>query len=340
MVFREVASFEVVHAGRAWPWIAFAAGGDLVAFAASATTVATRRLEGEHVAPGPTFSLPADVQLAAFSVSSDGNAPRLAIAGVAGGAQVVAVLDSAAGSKRVGLDAVLGAGHELRALAFDRTGRRLWLSAESATETVIALVDAGSLALVGAIRSAAFPRPALHEIHLHPQDDAILLLAACGEEGTFARVVGFAGDEISAVPGALDSASVAAGFVGFSADGARVHLAEADELRTHAWPMLLELSSVQLDDDFVSSFSGAVVGGEIFVDGEIAEEEEDAVMLFDRTALHGVVLPRPAPIGMWAGRLGASAIVTVESKGDPVRGRVLVVTTAGAGRPVTRHLHS
>jgi hypothetical protein len=328
MLFREIASFDVVHGPRAWPWIAFAAGSDLLAFVSTATTIATLRLDiaREGVVPGPSFSVPADVQLGAFSISSDRDAPLLAIAGREGDANVIAVLDSVVERRRVRLDAALGAGHELRAIAFDRTGRRLWLSAESETETVIALVEVESLATVGVIRSAAFPRPALHEVHLHAQDDAVLVLAACGEEGTFARVVGFTGDEVSAVPGELDSGAVAAGFVGFSADGARVHLVEADELRTHAWPTLHELSSVPLADDFLSSFSGAVLGDEILVDGEDAETRDDAVMLFDRAAIHGVLLPPPAPPGMWAGRLGQNAIVTIQPKGDPAVARVLFRT--------------
>jgi hypothetical protein len=154
----------------------------------------------------------------------------------------------------------------------------------------------------------------------------VLLLAACGEEGTFARVAGFSDGEVSAIATALDAGGIPAGFVGFSADGARVHLAEADELRTHAWPGLQELSSVELADDFVSSFAGVVLGDSILIDGQDAESSEDQVMKFDRSAIVGSVLHDDVPSGMWAGRLGTDAIVTVESKGDPVRGRVVRVT--------------
>ena len=152
------------------------------------------------------------------------------------------------------------------------------------------------------------------------------LLAACGEEGTFARVAGCAKDEVSAIATALDSGGIPAGFVGFSADGARVHLAEADELRTHAWPGLEELSSVELADDFVSSFAGAVLGESLYIDGQDAESNDDQVMKFDRSAIVGSVLSGDVPNGMWAGRLGGDALVTVESKGDPARGRVFRVT--------------
>jgi hypothetical protein len=264
--------------------------------------------------------LPPEVPLAMFALSSEG----IAIAST----DMLVV-----GEQRVRLDTLLGQGCTLSALAFDRTGKRLWLSGETATETVIALVDAASLEAIGVLRSAALPRPSLHEIHIHPVDDAALVLAACGEEGTFARVVGFAGREVSAVPSALDEGGIAAGFVGFSADGRRVHLVEADELRTHAWPTLHELSSVPLADDFVSSFSGAVLGHDIFVDGEYADTQEDAVMQFDVAAIHGIVLPGPAPTGMWAGRLGANAIVTIEPKGDPARARIFERVASGRAGP-------
>jgi hypothetical protein len=313
--FREHASFDVVHGKRSWPWVSFTS--DRVAYA-SATHIHTRGVDGDG--PRDSFALPPDVPLAMFALSSDG----VAIAST----EVLVVHD-----QRVRLDALFGEGATLSALAFDRTGKRLWLSAETPTETVIALVDSASLEVIGVLRSAALPRPSLHEIHIHPVDDAALVLAACGEEGTFARVVGFAGDQVSAVPGALDEGGIAAGFVGFSADGHRVHLVEADELRTHAWPTLHELSSVPLADDFVSSFSGAVLGNDIFVDGEYADTQEDAVMQFDVAAIHGVVLPGAAPTGMWAGRLGANAIVTIEPKGDPARGRILVRVASGRAAP-------
>ena len=312
--FREVDAFDVVHADRAWPWVAFT--GDRVAYA-SATHIHTRGIDGS----GPSFALP-DVTPAMFAVSS-------AVAG----SDVIVILDSNTERTRARLDAVLEDA-KLSAIAFDRTGRRLWLSAETEKETVVVLLDAASLDKLGVLRSPAFPRPALHEIHIHPRDDAALVVAACGDDGTFARVVGFAGDEVSAIPGELDAGGIAAGFVGFSADGVRVHLVEADELRTHAWPTLHELSSVELADDFVSSFSGAVLGDDIFVDGEYADSQEDAVMQFDRAAIHGVVLHGAPPIGMWAGRLGADAVVTIEpKKGAPARGRIFARVATGRATP-------
>lgn len=331
MLFHEIATFEVLHAELSWPWIAFAADERAIAFASSPSTIHTRRFDGDQLKDGHSFTLPPDLALTAFAVASK-DADLLAVAGKVDSGFVVAVLDPSGERRRVRIDDVLGAGHELRALAFDRTGRRLWWCAENATETVTALVDVASLALVGVIRSTPFPRPALYEIHRHAQDDAVIILAACGENGTFANVVGYAGDDVSAVPGALDTGAVAAGFVGFSADGARVHLVEADELRTHAWPTLHELSSVPLADDFVSSFSGTVIGTDILVDGNDADTGEDTVMLFDKSAIRGIVLPRPAPVGMWAGRLGTTALVTIESKGDPVRARVYALRNAGSER--------
>ena len=123
---------------------------------------------------------------------------------------------------------------------------------------------------------------------------------------------------------ALDTGSVPSGFVGFSSDGARVHLVEADELRTHAWPGLQELSSVELADDFVSSYAGAVLGHRILVDGHDSETGDfDSVMVFDRAAIHGAIAKEPVPSGMWVGRLGSEAIVTVAAAGEPARGTVV-----------------
>jgi hypothetical protein len=205
------------------------------------------------------------------------------------------------------------------------TGTRLWLSAESGEATALILLEAQSHAVLGVVKSAAFPSPATHELHVHPTDDAVLLLATCGEDGVFARVAGWSDGPPAAVPGALDAGGISAGFVGFSADGARVHFAEVDELRTHSWPDLVELASVELADDFVSSYSGVVLGSRILVDGNDAETTDDAVMVFDQSALRGRVMPPPVPSGMWVGRLGEDAFVTVESKGEPARGRVIRV---------------
>lgn len=324
MSFTEIASFEVVHGHLSWPWISFDPSGKRFAFASSTAAIATRALDdhGRVVTEGPSFALPSDLGAAvqAFAIGCQGT--LLA----ATGAGLVVTCDVAGEVARAKVDALAGAGFTARALAFDRNGTRLWLSAESDKETALLLLDARSLALLGAAKSAAFPPPAMHELMLHPEDDAVLLVAACGEEGTFARVAGCANDEVSAIPTALDAGGIPAGFVGFSADGARVHLAEADELRTHAWPGLEELSSVELADDFVSSFAGAVLGGSIYIDGQDAESNDDQVMKFDRSAIVGSVLSGDVPDGMWAGRLETNALVTVESKGEPARGRVIRVT--------------
>ena len=320
MRFSEIATFDVVHGHLSWPWLAFDASGKRFAFASSAATIATRVLDdaSARVTDGPTFTIPSAVaaDVKAFAIGAEG--ALLA----ATGAGVIVTCDASGEIARAPLESLVGPGFAARALAFDRSGTRVWLSAESDKETALVLVDARSLAAIGVARSAAFPPPAMHELMLHAQDDAVLLLAACGEEGTFARVAGFAGGVVSAVPTALDGGGIPAGFVGFSADGARVHLAEADELRTHAWPGLEELSSVELADDFVSSFAGTVLGDNIFIDGQDAESGEDQLMTFDKSAIVGSVLYDDVPSGMWAGRLGQSAIVTVESKGDPARGRV------------------
>lgn len=325
MHFVEVGTFEVVHGDLPWPWIAIDARSSRLAFASSDDCIATRAYAEGRITEGPSFALPADVGLGAvdgFSIDPGGT--LLAVTGTAAGASVVVTVDEHGEQKRSRIDALAGGDFAAHAVAFDRSGTRLWISAESADETAILLVDARSHALAGVVRSAPFPRPASHELHVHPQDDAVLLLAACGQEGTFARVVGWSDGPPLAVTTPMDGGSVPVGFVGFSADGARVHLVELDELRTHAWPGLLELSSVELADDFVSSYAGVVLGHRIFVDGEEDDDShQDAVMAFDRSAIRGSLVKPPVPSGMWVGRLGTDALVTVESKGDPALARVI-----------------
>jgi hypothetical protein len=323
----EIASFEVTHERLPWPWLAFDASGKRFAFAAAKDAIATRVLDDGRITDGPSFSLPSDLalpNLQGFAIDAPG--ALIAIHGTASAKSVVVTSDARTELHRSTIEALAGDGFAARALAFDRSGARLWISAESATETALLLIDARTHDVIGVSRSAGFPPPAQHELYLHPQDDAVLLLAACGDDGTFARVAGWSGEGVEAIPSALDGGGIPAGFVGFSPDCTRVFLAEADELRTHSWPGLHELSSVELADDFVSSFSGVVLGAHVYVDGEDADSGDDAVMSFDQTGLRGTLLPPPAPIGMWAGRLGGDLIVTVESKGEPARGRVIRIT--------------
>lgn len=328
MKLSELATFEAVHEHISWPWVAFDASGSRFAFATSKSSIGTRVLRDGTVLEGPSFSLPADVALHGFTLDAAGAllAAVGTVAAASGGdAAALLLTTDAAGQelRRSPVEAIFGTGFTAHAAAFDRSGTRLWVSAESATETALALVDARTHAPLGVARSGPFPPPSMHELVLHPQEDAVMVLAACGEDGTFARVAKWSDGRLTGVPTALDDGSIPAGFVGFSSDGARVHLAEADELRTHAWPGLEELSSTEFADDFVSSFSGAILGERILVDGEDSEAHEDAVMIFDASALRGTLAFPPVPAGMWAGRLGTDTLVTVEAKGEPSRGRVI-----------------
>lgn len=350
MKLTELASFDVVHAQLSWPWTALAAGGCRLAFASSSDRVASRAIDGDGVVAGPSFTLPADLHLPAeppkpdarrdvrpgvHGFSLDDRGQRLAVVGNAALRSVLVTFGPDGELRRSAVDELAGPGFVAQAVAFDRSGARLWVSADSESETAVVLVDADSHALVGVVKSPALPQPALHELHLHPHEPALLLLAACGPDGTFARVVRCVDDRLAATWTSLDGGAVPAGMLGFSADGARVYLAEADELRTHAWPGLKELSSVELADDFVSSYSGAILGGHVLVDGQDAETNEDAVMAFEPTATKGRLVLPPVPSGMWAGRLGADLLVTVEAKGDPARGRVVRVELEprGPGSP-------
>lgn len=338
MDFVEIAAFEVVHEQLGWPWVAIDATRARMAFGAAKNRIATRFLSDGVLQEGPAFDLPADLGLPTkkapatghrgaesgvhgFAIDPGGN--LLAVTGTVADHSVVVTLAPDGERKRSRVDALADGDFTAHAVAFDRSGTRLWVSAESDTETALLLLDARTHEVLGVVKSAAFPPPASHELHIHPQDDAVLLLAACGQDGTFARVAGWSDGPPIAIPTALDGGAESAGFVGFSADCARVHLVEADELRTHAWPGLEQLSSVALAPDFFSTYAGAVLGDRVLVDGEDDSGDRDAVMLFDRTAIRGRVLKLPVPTGMWVGRLGADAVVTVESKGDPAPARVI-----------------
>lgn len=340
MKLTEIASFDVVRAELSWPWLAFDASGTRFAFPAAGQRIASRVLEGDHASEGPSFALPADLVLPTvppvdqpvrdarqgvhgFAIHPAGTS--LAVTGVVGSASVIVTLDAEGKERRTELKELTGPDFVAQAVAFDRSGTRLWISAEGEKETAIVLVEASTHALVGLTRSAPFAPPATHELYLHPQEDAVLLLAACGQDGTFGRVVRVVEGKPKSVWTALEGGGIPAGMVGFSADASRVHLAEADELRTHEWPAMKEIASVQFEDDFVSSYAGAFLDGRILVDGQDSETKEDAVMSFDATASKGTHVDPPVPSGMWAGRLGSNVLVTVDSKGEPLRGRVVRV---------------
>ncbi len=339
MQFTEIGAFDVAHKHLAWPWIAVDPARTRFAFASAKGRLESRVPFGDALRDGPSFPLPKDLVLPTkaraptghlgsekgihgFAIATSGD--RAALTGIVKKKSVVVTLGEKGETKRTEIESLWGEDFIAHAITFDRSGKRLWISAESGKETALILIDAETHVFIGAVKSAPFPPPAAHELHVHPQDDAVLLLAACGQDGTFARVAGFTDGPPIAIATALDLGSVSGGFVGFSADSARVHIAEADELRTHAWPGLQELSSVELADDFASSYSGVVMGERVYVDGEDMDTGDvDAVMLFDRSATRGAVLAPPVPTGMWVGRIGPDALITVEAKGEPVRGRVL-----------------
>jgi hypothetical protein len=343
----ELDTFAAAHGALAWPWIALDPTHTRLAFVASAREIATRTLVADARLPavtaGPSFALPEDLALPAtdaeqglraFALSPEGTS--LATIGTGSRSSLVVTLDASGEVKRSTLEelAALADGDQVaRAVAFDRSGTRLWISAEGASESALLLVDARSHDVLGVLRGPVFPPPAVHELHVHPSDDAVLLLASCGEDGTFARVAGWSGGDprsVALVPTALDGGDTPAGFVGFSADLAHVHLAEAEALRTHAWPGLAELASVPLDAEMVSSYSGVVLGQRILVDGAVEDDgEQETVMAFDRTGLRGSRIRPPFPEGMWVGRFGTDGLVTVEPKGDPATARVVRLPPPG-----------
>lgn len=343
-----IATYEVSHRELAWPWVALSPTRRALGFVARDERIATRLWDGERLGEGPSFSLPGDLRLPrtgapasghggvergieAFAI--DGLASRAAVVGRTDGKgrpSTLVTLDARGEARRSRVDALLGGDFSARAVTFDAPGQHLWLSAESEDQTLVARLDAGTHAVLGVARSAPFPPPSAHELFVHPAEDAVLLLGACGQDGTFARVVRAHGGGVTAVSSALDDSGEPAALVGFSADGTRIHLVGDAELRTHAWPDLTELAAIPLDDDFASSYGGVIVGESILLDGHDADTGDgDRIMRFDTSGLRGHLLQGAAIAGMWVGRLGASLIVTVQAKGEPSIGRVVAIDLDG-----------
>ncbi len=150
----ELDVFPAAHGALAWPWIALDAAHTRLAFAESERTIATRGIEGSKVGPGPSFTLPEDLLLPAtdpekglraFAIDSTGT--QLALLGTAAeGGVLVTLYDSSgeAKTRRTRLADLAGGDLTARAIAFDRTGTRLWISADGGSESAILLVDARS----------------------------------------------------------------------------------------------------------------------------------------------------------------------------------------------------
>ena len=183
MRLEELDSFRVLHGRRPWPWIAFDASGMRFAFAESESSIGTRTLKAGSIEVGASFALPSDLAIEGFSVDRTGT-----LLAAFSADELVTI--SAGEPLRSKASELLEPGTRFRAAAFDRTGERIWISAEAEKESVLIQVHATSHAVIAALRSAPFAAPSVHELYTHPQDDAVLLLAACGQEGTFARVAG------------------------------------------------------------------------------------------------------------------------------------------------------
>ena len=235
---------------------------DRVAFA-SATHPARPRRPRSH---------PADVDLAVFALSSE-RRDRLARRGARRPRRLRGRRKRAPHRRLIGEGAALSALRRATAPA-SASGSR----PRRDRDRHRAHVDTTSLEPVGVL-PAPLSRPSLHEIRNPPDRRRGARPRGVRRGGTFARVVGFAGDEVSAVPGAR---SMRAGSRPASSasrrTGTRSPRRGRRAARTHAWPTLHELSSVPLADDFVSSFSGAV-GDDIFVDGDLDADAGNAVMV-------------------------------------------------------------
>lgn len=343
--FREVGSFQVAHGALPWPWLVFDPARRRFAHAVDAQTIVARALDGEAVVETARFALPAGLGLPQVAPSGEGStarAPRLhafalspsgdtlAVTGVVDGRSVIVTLGAGGELARATVDERLGAGLFGQALCWDRAGARVWVAAErdgspdgaSQGVGVVALLDAATLQVVGVVDHPKYPPPITYELTLHPTDDAVSMFAACGPDGTFARVARVREGRVETVPTKMDGGLEPAGLLGFSRDGARVFLAEESALRVHRWPDLEVVKTVDLGDEFVSAYAGAVVDDRVLVDGEDAEDGDDVVLAYDADTLKRLPPPTAIRGAMWVGLVGERRLVTVAPKGEPARGAV------------------
>src|SRR4051812_48019297 len=124
----EIAAFEVMHRGLVWPWVSIDPTRARFAFATSDNSVATRAFVDGGLVDGKTFALPDGVEVKGFAIDPSGE--LLAV----NGASVVVT-----GDVRTRIDALAGPDFIARAITFDRSGKRVWISAESGKETALIL---------------------------------------------------------------------------------------------------------------------------------------------------------------------------------------------------------
>jgi len=207
------------------------------------------------------------------------------------------------------------------AATFSRDGALIWLSAESDRGAALLRMRFPGLELEARATFSPAPPPAAHELFLHPTEDAALLSMACGQDGTFLQVGHMVGEKLALIVTQGDAGVESCGLADATRDGARVCLVSAERVALRRWPDLVQEAELVLPEELATNYNGVRIGGRFFISAiEEDEANERAVVLDEALGLVEVVSGVP---GMWAGRLGANRLVTIDrAKGDTRLGYV------------------
>jgi hypothetical protein len=247
--FEPLATFAIAPGKLRWPWISLSPDRRHVAYPTGPHTIGLRsvdRLDEEAILTLPeAFHMPTQSMAAtgstarqpglhAIAVNDDGTA--IVAFAWHGAAPVACVAGIGREPTTIDLTAALD-GMGPMSTAFARTGDALWLTTESETGAAILRLRASDLAVIGHVGFKPPPLPAQHEVFTHPFRDEALLLMACGQDGTFARIARFDG-EVTAIPCAAEDGIEPAGLADWDHTGHHVFLAGDTGLERRTFPDL------------------------------------------------------------------------------------------------------
>jgi hypothetical protein len=211
------------------------------------------------------------------------------------------------------------------AASFTRDGESIWLSAESAIAAAIARLRFRDFGLESKAAFPPAPPPAVHQMFLHPTEDAVLLTMSCGQDGTFIRAARMAGGKLELIATEGDDGLEPCGVAGATGDGGRVCLVTASRAELRRWPRLEREAEIDVGEELSANYNGVRIGGRFIVSATAQEEGEDERALVLNDALE-LLDDAPAPPGMWAGRLGEDRLVTIgREKGEERRAFVYAI---------------
>jgi hypothetical protein len=329
-----IAEFAAKPGHLRWPWVAFSPARTAIAYPVDARTVGVRTSmrpsEECRVELADGFALPHEresaggttsrqVGLHALAVHDDGRSV-VAFAWRDGAAHACVVIRDRT-PRVVELGGAL-AGLGPMAAVVSLHGDAIWLSAEIDDRSMICRLAWPSLDVVGHETFAPPPLPAHHELFAHPSRDEVLLLMACGQDGTFAQVARFEDDRVARVSNQRERGGDPSGCCEWDAAAARVFLAGDGGLEVLAWPSLTRSAQRDAPDGLVFNYAGIRLGDRIVLSATDEESGDDVrALIYDANSLD-LLDDAPAPKGMWAGRFGNDCLVTIEaskSAGKPVR---------------------